>query len=85
MAKQTAKQPTTEMRSEQLRPHSVSLSLSLSLSLCVSLPLSEASLSLSLSLSSFLKELEDEMAEKLAGLETESGDGGQHACKRMAN
>jgi hypothetical protein len=33
----------------------------------------------------FLEELEDEMAEKLHGPETESGDGDKHACRRMAN
>ena len=145
MAKQAARQPTTEMRSEQLRPHSVRLSLSLSLlpfaSLCLSLrshlPLSFSRfllvgiprrkkghgpnskrrerrhahhggvrrpsqavispasrptpwatnqiITLSLSLSPFLKGLEDEMAAKLAGPETERGDGDKHACRRIAN
>ena len=38
-----------------------------------------------LSLSPFLKDLEDEMAGKLAGPAAERGDGDKHACMRMAN
>ena len=45
MAKQTSKQPTADLRSDQLRPHSVRLSLSLYLSLSL---LPSASLCLSL-------------------------------------
>ena len=40
---------------------------------------------ISLCLSPILKDLEDEMAEKLAGPETERGGGTRHACMRMAN
>ena len=39
----------------------------------------------SLSLSPFLKDLENEMAGKLAGPEKERGDGDKHACRRVAN